>query len=202
MLKTSFSLFNVANMAEGAGSVHKSAQQHCDRLSRAKPGDSHEVASQLMEVALKYYGDVRGQAQQSFFWALVLAGVGTAVFLATAVLVMYDQNAETVVLAGVGGALIHVVSGINFVLYGRAARQFASFHICLERFNRFLIANTICENVQDRDKKDDLRAELVVQMFTAPMLTLDNISGAVHATKATQRPKAKQDVATSSAKPC
>jgi hypothetical protein len=37
------------------------------------------------------------------------------------------------------GSLIQVISGINFYLYARAARQFAAFHVCLERTNRFIL---------------------------------------------------------------
>src|SRR5262249_20371616 len=76
----------------------------------------------------------------------------------------------------VAGGLMQFISGINFYLYFRAGRQFASFHVCLERTNRFLLANTLCEKLAD-PVRDEVRRELVHIIATAPMLTLDVATG-------------------------
>jgi hypothetical protein len=72
--------------------------------------------------------------------------------------------------------LIEAISAIGFYLYGRAASQFGSFHICLERMNRFLIANSMCESMEPQ-KRDEVRSALVDVMAHAPLLTFDIMSG-------------------------
>ena len=123
MPKIRYSFSDATNTAERPDSVHESMKKQCDRLASVKPGDIHEVASLLQKVALDYYRDVRRQAQQSFYWALGLAVCGTAGFGAAAWFAMKPDGGETAVLAAVGGCLVHVISGINFWLYGRAARS-------------------------------------------------------------------------------
>lgn len=54
-------------------------------------------------------------------------------------------------------------------LYLQTARQFAAFHTCLERTNRFLMANAMCEHLGER--QDEMRAELIRTIANAPLLT-------------------------------
>jgi len=123
-------------------------------------------------MSLHYYQAVRIQAQRSFQAALAAAAVGTVFFIAAAGLVMNGAS-DRATISLIAGTLIQVISGINFYLYGKAARQFSLFHVCLERMNRFLVANSICANLDQGDKRDELRAELVKIVAEAPMLTVD-----------------------------
>jgi hypothetical protein len=87
------------------------------------------------------------------------------------------RNANAYANAWIGvvaGALTQVISAISFYLYGRAARQFATFHICLERTSRYLLANTLCENLGP-PLRDKVRHELIGVISNAPMLTLDTM---------------------------
>jgi hypothetical protein len=124
----------------------------------------------MQQMSLKYFEDVRNQAQKSFHSALVAAAVGTLFFLFAAFYGMgLDKKAWVGIIAG---GLIQVISAINFYLYGRVARQFATFHICLERTNRFLLANTLCENLQP-PLRDQVRHELITVVANAPMLSME-----------------------------
>ena len=63
----------------------------------------------------------------------------------------------------------------NPTLPSGARLRLDAFRICLERANRFLIANSICENLKNENLRDESRAELIKVMATAPMLTLFDI---------------------------
>jgi hypothetical protein len=145
----------------------------CDEVGRTPRGDTHKIASLFQDMSLKYYQDVRKQAQQSFFCALVAAIIGTGFFFYSAYLLMQTAGRANATLSLIAGALVQVISGINFFLYSRASRQFALFHVCLERVNRYMIANSLCDNVTSEQARDALRETLSTIMVKAPMLTLD-----------------------------
>jgi hypothetical protein len=153
-------------------------KKNCNAIAKAEPGNVQHITSLLQRMIVNYYGDVRRQAQQSFYSALGAAFLGTALFVYGEWLAMRPGDAgKSVNISLVAGALVQVISGINFYLYAKASRQFGAFHICLERTNRFLLAHNFCENLKAEAKKDQLRAELVCIVANAPMLTMDIISG-------------------------
>jgi hypothetical protein len=134
-------------------------------------GKLEDTQNVLLEMSLNYYEDVRKQAQRSFRAALVAAGVGTLFFVAAAIGITADNQRATISL--IAGTLIQVIAAINFYLYGKTAKQFSSFHVSLERMNRFLIGNNICGDVAPGDKKDDIRADLVKIIAEAPTLVAE-----------------------------
>jgi hypothetical protein len=145
--------------------------KNCEDLTRCcTPFDISKVtASLLLKMSLRYYKDVRVHAQRSFNWALRIAVLGTIFFLA-AIVFAWTNRTETGWITVIAGALIQVISGVNFYLYRKASDQFASFHVCLERTQRYTLANLVCENL--KDNQDTARAELIRVMANAPMLTL------------------------------
>jgi hypothetical protein len=145
----------------------------CDKLASAEVSDTNAIAALLLKMSLRYYADVLRQAQQSFFLSLGAAAVGIAFFLYAAWSSMHGGQAKIGIITG---ALIEAISAIGFYLYGRAASQFGSFHICLERMNRFLIANSMCESMEPQ-KRDEVRSALVDVIAHAPLLTFDIMSG-------------------------
>ena len=146
---------------------------HCEAIAKASPGNTQVMRALLLEMMLDYYQDVRNQAQQSFLCALGAAIIGTLFFVYAAGQSMSEPGIDNAYISLIAGALIQVISGISFYLYFRAARQFSSFHICLDRANRFMLANTLCENLELADRKDVMRKELIKIIANAPMLTLD-----------------------------
>jgi len=148
----------------------------CKKIGNTAPDDINKIASLLQEMILKYYADVRLQAQQSFRAALVVASVGILFFVYAVWRGMSSDGGQQANIGVIAGTLIQVISGINFYLYARAARQFSSFHICLERTNRFLLANTLCEKLSP-PARDEIRADLARLVATAPMLSLDVVTG-------------------------
>jgi hypothetical protein len=166
----------------------------CKRIANTPADDTHKIASLMQEMILKYYADVRLQAQQSFRAALVVATVGVLFFVYAIWRGMSSDGGEQASLAAIAGGLIQVISGINFYLYARAARQFATFHVCLERTNRFLLANALCEKLSPPER-DEMRIELARLVATAPMLTLDVVRGeSRRASSGPKRPRGKKEM--------
>jgi hypothetical protein len=148
----------------------------CMLIRKAASDDIQTIATHMQEMILKYYADVRRQAQQSFVAALGVALVGMLFFVFAIWRGMSSDGTQQASLGVIAGTLVQVISGINFYLYARAARQFGAFHVCLERTNRFLLANTMCEKLS-APARDEMRAELTRLVATAPMLTLDLVEG-------------------------
>jgi hypothetical protein len=151
--------------------------KQCDDIAKAEPGDTNAIASLLQKMIVTYYADVRKQAMLTFWAALGAAGVGLLFFLYAISEAMSTQVGASSTIGLVAGGLSQFISGVNFYLYFKAARQFASFHICLERTNRFIFANTICDTLPS-PLQGEVRKSLVETIALAPMLTMETATGA------------------------
>jgi hypothetical protein len=147
----------------------ESLAQACENIARIKSDDVQEMASHLQMMIVHYYQDVRRQALFAFFAALVLEVVAVVFFFTAAFMTM---NKESATISTISGLLIQIMTGIVFYLYSQSAKQFAGFHICLERANRFMLANSIVEHLS-KPEQDSKRAEVITAIINAPMLTLE-----------------------------
>jgi hypothetical protein len=152
----------------------KELQQSCQHLADAPLGDTRQFACLFSQMNLRYYSDVLSQAKNSFRFALGAATVGVLFFIFAAWVMYKDDKGGWISL--IAGGLLQVISGTCFYLYSKASTQFATFHICLDRANRFVLANTICEKLSD-GVKDDTRAYLIRAITDATLLTPDVVSG-------------------------
>jgi len=141
-------------------------------MAEIDPKSTKEVAAQILDISLKYYVVVGEQAQRSFRSALRIAAFASLFFIYSCWLVMSGKVAGAA-LSMVAGVLVQVIAGINFYLYAKTARQLAGFHICLERMDRYLLANSFCENLTS--DKDDCRRKMIEVMVNASMLTLEQV---------------------------
>src|SRR6266700_21563 len=129
-------------------------------VAKADPANIQQVAASQLAIVNSYYESVLMQAQQSFVWALRAAGVGLLFFIAAVSFILLKQTENVAVISLISGALVDVISAINFYLYSRASSQLASFHTYLDRTQRFILANSVCENLSG-EIKQATRAELV-----------------------------------------
>ena len=147
-------------------------------VAQANPSNIQEVAASQLGIINNYYKGVLQQAQQSFRWALISAGVGLVFFIGAIGFLVFqkpstDSNKQFLGashISLISGALIEVISGINFYLYARASTQLESFHSRLDRTQRFLLANSVCENLEG-EIKQSTRAELVQIIATSRIVT-------------------------------
>ncbi|MCP4374180.1 MAG: hypothetical protein GY797_39665 [Deltaproteobacteria bacterium] len=139
-------------------------------VAQADPGNISQVAASQLDISNTYYESVLFQAQQSFRWAIIGAGVGIIFFVVAIGFVLYNQPTPVSTISVVTGALVEVLSGINFWLYRQTARQLEVFHSRLEQTQRFILANSVCENLEG-ETKQAARAELVHTIATSKTST-------------------------------
>ncbi len=135
-----------------------------DRLSKADPKDVQEIAASQIELLTSFYTLALSQAGRSFKWALG-AGIAGVVVILLSLAVLFTRPlgelaAVSSIIAAVGGVIVEVISGLLFYLYGKTSTQLADFHIRLDRTQRYLLANSMCEGL-DGDYKQQSRQELV-----------------------------------------
>jgi hypothetical protein len=134
-----------------------------ESLATAKPDDVQEIAASQIVILDSYYRTALDQAEKSFRSAQVLSGIGVFFFFSAAIILLMQQSRDLALVAIIGGATVEVVAGLVFWLYGRAATQLVHFYERLEQSQRFLLANTFCEKL-DNDTKQRSRADLIAAM--------------------------------------
>jgi hypothetical protein len=161
---------------EGLSPLLASIVKICGETFEINPNDIRKTAALLIATSLGYYADIQKQAKQSFYWATGFAAIGTIFIIASAMFFMFTKgNLANISL--IGGALIQFIAAVNFYLYRQTSKQFAGFHICLERMDRYLLANSFCETLTV--KKDECRQKMIEIMANAPMLTLEQLGVSV-----------------------
>jgi hypothetical protein len=129
-------------------------------LSKVNPANVQEVAASQLMMISGYYRSVLQQAQQSFLVALIATVLGLFCFISAASFLLFQALANISAISFVAGATVEIIAGINFYLYARASTQLARFHTRLDRTQNFLLANSVCENLEG-EIKEKTRSELV-----------------------------------------
>jgi hypothetical protein len=134
-------------------------------IKEANPTDIQEISASKLTLSNSFYNNALRQSQQSFLWALILAGVG-AVFIivaVTLVIVLQPTIATSVIIAvlgGTGGAGSSAISYATLQLYKQASEQAAACHIRLDRASDFILANSACEGLEGQEKQQ-MRSEII-----------------------------------------
>jgi hypothetical protein len=129
-------------------------------VASVDPTNIQEVAASQLALSNSYYGSVLAQARQSFRSAVAAASLGFVFFLAAIAIALVRSDLDASVISALGGAIVEAIAGLNFWLYSRTAAQLDSFHQRLERMQRFLLANSVCLNIQG-DERATTMARLV-----------------------------------------
>ncbi|MGK2922191.1 MAG: TRADD-N-associated membrane domain-containing protein [Methyloceanibacter sp.] len=131
-----------------------------NEVAAAAPDNIQEVAASQLRINDLYYQGVLAQARVSLRWALVAAGVGLAFFVVAVGFELVRGLTSAAIISALGGAVVEVISGLNFWLYAKVARQLDAFHIRLERMQRFLVANSDARSLTEEARERALE-ELV-----------------------------------------
>lgn len=124
-------------------------------LKTTDPHEVQKIAASQIELLSDYYNTVLRQANRSFNLACISAGVGLLVFLGAIVYNAQtsDSDKSVAYLAALGGTLVEVIAGINFVLYGKAQSQLEAFHQKLYNTQNYLLSNSICEALEGENRE-------------------------------------------------
>jgi hypothetical protein len=149
------------------------AQAAIESVARADPSNIQAVAASQLEISNDYYQSVLSQAKQSFRSAIVAASVGLAFFLAALGFGLARDKLDVAIISSISGGVVEVIAGLNFWLFGRTATQLDLFHVRLEQTQRYLLANSVSENLGDT-ARDVARSELVRLIATSNSEHLSN----------------------------
>ncbi|MCZ4304119.1 hypothetical protein O4G98_05180 [Zoogloeaceae bacterium G21618-S1] len=130
------------------------------RLFETDPSKVQEIVASQIQLLTIYHNVVLDQAKRSFRWALAAAIGGFGFFLTSVIFLVAQQDQNIAVVSLISGSLIEVIAGINFYLYGKTSIQLSDFQNRLDRTQRFLLANSVCEGLNG-DAKQKSRSELV-----------------------------------------
>ena len=145
-----------------------------DRLSKAETGNVQEIAAAQMEILSNYYSVGIEQSNRSFKSASIAAGAGLIFFIVVIAYSMWKPQDNIVSIAALGTALSGFISGICFYLYNKSTSQLSGFHEKLYMMQRYLLANSMCEGLNGKDK-DETRSAIIKQLANVPMPQHDPI---------------------------
>jgi hypothetical protein len=98
------------------------------RIGVADPANVQQIAASQLELLAGYHQIALAQSRRSFFWALVGSGVGLIFFVAAVAFALATGIALAAVIPLLSGAIVEIVAGIVFVLYGKTTAQLSNFH--------------------------------------------------------------------------
>jgi uncharacterized protein YjbI with pentapeptide repeats len=149
------------------------------RLGIADTKNVQQIAASQLELLTAYHQAALGQSNRSFYWALIGSGIGLLLFIfavGIALLTGPSTSSLASIVPLIAGAVVNVVSGIVFVLYGKTSTQLSAFHSRLEELQRYLLANSICESLTERER-DKARGALIVVISRASTDTIGAVNG-------------------------
>jgi TRADD-N domain-containing protein len=118
--------------------------------------DIAKVSASQLAISNAYYESVLAQAKRSFNAAVVTATVGSLFFLAAIYTASVEKSLAVPVIGALSGSVVEVIAGLNFWLYTRTSAQLDAFHLRLERMQRFLVANSVCQTLRGKTRESAL----------------------------------------------
>lgn len=152
-----------ASTLKPSTSRRKDTGKLLDDLKEANArSDIKQIGARQLDLLERYREKVLNQASESFRWALISTGVGLVFFLAAIVFLLFFQSASHLSLISlISGGLVEFIAGVNFVLYGRASTQFTKFSTYLDRVERYVFAENMCDRIENSVMRDELRADII-----------------------------------------
>jgi|GEM_PF-1580319 hypothetical protein len=145
-----------------------------NRLSKAETGDVQEIAAAQMEILSTYYNVGIMHSNRSFKSASIAAGAGLVFFILVIAYSILNPQENVVSIATLGATLSGFISAICFYLYNKSTSQLSGFHEKLYMIQRYLLANSMCEGLNGKDK-DETRSAIIKQLANVPMPQHDPI---------------------------
>jgi flagellar biosynthesis GTPase FlhF len=154
----------VQSLPAGQQAAVKSLFTSTSQLSTVAANDTQGLAAAAANILNSYYTIGLQQSKLSFRAALAAAITGAVFFLIAVAFLLRTQSLEIATVSTIGGALVELISGLLFYLYGRTTAQLADHRRSLEQTQRFLLANSITDDLKNDAQpgtQDKARASLV-----------------------------------------
>lgn len=160
--------FNVVGRSSRPGrELTANSTPAIEEIAQADPSGLATIAGPHLKLVDGYYNNVLQQSRRSFSWAIV-GFVSVFNFFAVAVLLLIFRspgNATTLaaIITALGGATSGLLTGYLLNLHKSASAQAAASQVHLDRIQRFFIANSASENLQEASK-DSTREALIKKL--------------------------------------
>jgi hypothetical protein len=133
------------------------------QIGRADPANVQQIAASQLQMSVAYYQIALDQSRLSFFWALVGSGPGLSLFIVAVAFALTTGVALAAVIPLLSGAIVEIVAGIVFYLYGKTTSQLSSLHSRLDVLQRYVLANSLCESL-DGEERNKARTALIQEI--------------------------------------
>jgi hypothetical protein len=137
-------------------------------IAERTPSYTQKIIAEQVQLGGTYYSQVATQSQQSFDLARMLSIIGAVLFVASMVVMIIPfANGNTTVVGSLGvvvAGIVEAVAGLSF-LYNKASAQFARFHIFLDRINRASLCHTMCNELEDQGKKQEIMVNIIQELL-------------------------------------
>jgi hypothetical protein len=131
------------------------------QLSESSSDNPQQIGVATNTQLLGCYTDVLIQSNKSFELARNAALVGVVFFIAAVAFLLWTDSTEIGIVGAIGGAIVEVIAGLAFYLYGKAPDQLQDNRRSMEQTQRFLLANSIANSSPGDEPKQKAIATLV-----------------------------------------
>jgi hypothetical protein len=132
-----------------------------DQLRNADTNKPEEMAAATNKQLLGYYINGLKQSSNSFWAALAAAIAGVVFFILAVAFLLFTEAQDISVVTAIAGAVVEVIAGLVFYLYGKTTDQLDGYRTGMERTQRFLLANSIALSINEPDSQQKTLATLV-----------------------------------------
>lgn len=130
------------------------------QLQFADPKNVQEVVAAQLDLMTVYHNEALKQANQSFRYARAASVIGLGFFIAAVIIVIIQDAPNGAAIPLIAGVVAEVIAGVYFYLYAQTRRQMTAYQSQIDRTQRYVLANSLCEGLND-EAKDVARQELV-----------------------------------------
>jgi hypothetical protein len=137
-------------------------------LSKAR--GVQEIAASQIDMLSSYYGNVLNQSQRSFYFALISGGFGLLFVMAAIGALVSQRSQNLAIVTTIGSVLSGFISAVNFHVYNKSSSQMGEFHSRLNRTQNFLVADGMCDKLDDITK-NQVRSDLIRTLAGIPVIS-------------------------------
>ncbi len=152
----------ISNIREAGIFFNVSSQKVLSELADTATKDVQQTGAKLLAHKETFYVNAASQSRQSFFLACIVGLIGLALIIVAVLIGLFTDKVVVSAISGISGISFEVLAGFILQLYKQASVQLATFHQAIDDMHRFLVANSICESLEE--KKEDTRSTLVLDI--------------------------------------
>lgn len=131
-----------------------------EKLGKADASDIKTISALQLELSAAYYRNPHRQSKISFLLAWIAAMVCLALLIVAVVVFVFQKPAEighiSIIGSAISGAFIYIFSD----MYKHASNQALAYKPQIDKIQRIIIANTVCETL-DEEKKQEMRVKII-----------------------------------------